>query len=322
MKKYLELVEGSFTQEHQEKAKPENRPYVAYSPIDGVMYTIILAADGYNLTVLKKIDISDITYEAVDLGLPSGLKWANKNVGAQTENDYGAYFSWGNTEGYTVSGTKFLTVDGACQLFSSLTGESISSKEELEGALSMMSMSVNNIGSVDNYSFDEDTYAKTTGASLTADFTAENDAATVNMSSDWRMPTNDEQRELINAVKTAENDNDNPLICQYEYLDLEGNKQTLTVYRNGTDYFGGQGLFDDEGTPLFSWIDGVRFKNVSTGASLFFPACGFVVGPLLARIGLLGPYWSSSINDTTSARYFIFNRNSVFAYNSNYRFYG
>ena len=38
--------------------------------------------------------------EYVDLGLPSGLKWAKCNLGAQSETDYGAYFSWGDTNGY------------------------------------------------------------------------------------------------------------------------------------------------------------------------------------------------------------------------------
>ena len=36
-------------------------------------------------------------YEYVDLGLPSGLKWAKCNVGAETETDYGDYFMWGST---------------------------------------------------------------------------------------------------------------------------------------------------------------------------------------------------------------------------------
>jgi len=35
---------------------------------------------------------------AVDLGLPSGRKWANCNIGANSETEYGSYFSWGGTE--------------------------------------------------------------------------------------------------------------------------------------------------------------------------------------------------------------------------------
>ena len=37
-------------------------------------------------------------YEYVDLGLPSGLKWAKSNVGAEKETDYGDYFQWGDIE--------------------------------------------------------------------------------------------------------------------------------------------------------------------------------------------------------------------------------
>ena len=34
----------------------------------------------------------------VDLGLPSGTIWATRNVGANSPEDYGDYFSWGETE--------------------------------------------------------------------------------------------------------------------------------------------------------------------------------------------------------------------------------
>lgn len=33
----------------------------------------------------------------VDLGLPSGIKWATCNVGASSPSDYGSYFAWGET---------------------------------------------------------------------------------------------------------------------------------------------------------------------------------------------------------------------------------
>lgn len=33
--------------------------------------------------------------QAVDLGLPSGIKWANMNVGAYSPEECGAYFAWG-----------------------------------------------------------------------------------------------------------------------------------------------------------------------------------------------------------------------------------
>ena len=37
------------------------------------------------------------TYENVDLGLPSGTLWATCNVGANTPEEYGYYFAWGET---------------------------------------------------------------------------------------------------------------------------------------------------------------------------------------------------------------------------------
>jgi hypothetical protein len=36
-------------------------------------------------------------HEWVDLGLPSGLKWATCNVGANSPEDYGDYYAWGET---------------------------------------------------------------------------------------------------------------------------------------------------------------------------------------------------------------------------------
>ena len=36
--------------------------------------------------------------KAIDLGLPSGIQWANANVGAQSKTDIGSLFAWGETE--------------------------------------------------------------------------------------------------------------------------------------------------------------------------------------------------------------------------------
>ena len=41
-------------------------------------------------------------HDYVDLGLPSGLLWATCNVGADNSEDYGGYFAWGETEPKTV----------------------------------------------------------------------------------------------------------------------------------------------------------------------------------------------------------------------------
>ena len=43
-------------------------------------------------------------YEFVDLGLPSGLKWATCNVGATKPEEYGDYFAWGETASKEIYG--------------------------------------------------------------------------------------------------------------------------------------------------------------------------------------------------------------------------
>jgi hypothetical protein len=49
-------------------------------------------------------DNNDAEYhpQMIDLGLPSGRLWADRNVGAKSPEDDGLYFSWGNTVGYAA----------------------------------------------------------------------------------------------------------------------------------------------------------------------------------------------------------------------------
>lgn len=48
-------------------------------------------------TVIVKCDCNLTSGDWVDLGLPSGLLWATRNVGASSPTDYGDYFAWGET---------------------------------------------------------------------------------------------------------------------------------------------------------------------------------------------------------------------------------
>lgn len=99
------------------------------------------------------IDIK-IEYEYVDLGLPSGLKWATCNVGANSPEEYGLYFAWGEITGYT--------------------GDDVKSGVKR---------------------FSDESY---TAWAISTNLTLEQDAAHVNMGSNWRMPTKVEWEELIN----------------------------------------------------------------------------------------------------------------------------
>lgn len=63
--------------------------------------------DGHVLsfdTVIVKCDCNLTSGDWVDLGLPSGLLWATRNVGASSPTDYGNYYAWGETSPKSVYG--------------------------------------------------------------------------------------------------------------------------------------------------------------------------------------------------------------------------
>lgn len=68
-------------------------------------YDSLASAEGIRVVYDKTTDLVWIDtpslYEFVDLGLPSGLKWASTNVGAEKPEEYGLYFAWGETQGYS-----------------------------------------------------------------------------------------------------------------------------------------------------------------------------------------------------------------------------
>ena len=98
----------------------------------------------------------------VDLGLPSGTKWATMNIGAEEETDYGLYFAWGETQGYLgiTDDKKF---------------------------------------SWDDYKFGtESNLTKYNSTDSLTTLDPSDDAATMNWGSKWRMPTVDQINELLN----------------------------------------------------------------------------------------------------------------------------
>ena len=62
----------------------------------------------YNVNKVENISFTENNcadnYEYVDLGLPSGTLWATCNIGAESPEDYGDYFAWGETEPKTSFG--------------------------------------------------------------------------------------------------------------------------------------------------------------------------------------------------------------------------
>ena len=101
-------------------------------------------------------------HEWVDLGLPSGTLWATCNVGANSPEEYGDYFAWGETEPKEVYDW--------------------STYKWCNGSENTMTKYCSNssFGVVDN---------KT-------ELDPEDDAAYVNWGPSWRMPTHEQLQEL------------------------------------------------------------------------------------------------------------------------------
>ncbi len=62
----------------------------------------IIISGNSNGSVASKNNVSSTTgtlngHDWVDLGLPSGTKWATCNIGATKSEDYGYYYAWGET---------------------------------------------------------------------------------------------------------------------------------------------------------------------------------------------------------------------------------
>ena len=104
----------------------------------------------------------ELTPEAVDLGLPSGVKWATFNVGATKPEEYGGYYAWGETEEKS---------DYSWSTYKWCKGSETSMTKYCTDS---------SYGTVDN---------KTV-------LDLEDDVAHVNWGGSWRMPTRAEQDEL------------------------------------------------------------------------------------------------------------------------------
>ena len=102
-------------------------------------------------------------HEWVDLGLPSGLKWATCNVGANNPEDYGNYYAWGETT----------------------TKSTYTENNSLTYALGTQALLLR--GYIDNVDEDE---------GLLGTLTSSHDAASANWGGSWRMPTTAELEEL------------------------------------------------------------------------------------------------------------------------------
>ncbi len=157
----------------------------------------------------------------VDLGLPSGLLWATMNVGASKPEEYGDYFAWGETEPYySVVGNDTIWKEGGYvwDNYKYCSSDEYMTKYVHD----------DRYGTVDNKRTLE----------------SDDDAATVNWGGSWRMPTNDELEELLNAA-----------YCTQEATTVNGvSGRKFTSVSNGNSIF----------FPFAGSIEGIYLRSLGT----------------------------------------------------------
>ena len=204
---------------------------------------------GLRLALGPNISPEPEDHEWVDLGLPSGTLWATCNVGADSPEEYGDYFAWGETEpqgGYSWAGYRWC--NGSLDLLT---------KYCTKGTY----------GWVDN----------------NTDLDHEDDAAYVNWGALWRMPTWVQLQELMDYctwTRAARNGVNGQLATGPNgntiFLPAAGNLWNESLYDVGScGYFWSRTLNQDYpynayflyfGSDIVGWNSNYRCKGLSIRA--------------------------------------------------------
>jgi len=202
--------------------------------------------------------------QIVDLGL--SVKWASFNLGASKPEGYGLYYQWGDTQGYgsDVSDGKYFNWQD--------TNGNISYKW-CNGSYSNLTKynTKSDNGTIDN---------KTT-------LEMDDDPARVSLGGNWRMPTGDELKELLDRSN-----------CSWTWSTI-----------NGVNGYLVQSL-----------------KDGYTDNSIFLPASGYRYNNKVDRVGVDGHYLSSSLHTGPASSWgayfyqnYISNTNAVRCYGRSIR---
>lgn len=123
--------------------------------------------------------------DVVDLGLPSGTLWAKRNVGASKPEEYGDFFAWGETTGY-----------------SSVYANPMTDHSFDWASYKWMASGQSSWESITKYTFadDQTTASWYDNGTFIGDGKTElesaDDAATAKLGSAWKMPTHAQWQEL------------------------------------------------------------------------------------------------------------------------------
>ena len=167
----------------------------------------------------------------IDLGLPSGLLWATCNVGADNPEDYGDYFAWGETQ----------------------------PKDTYNWSTYQYCNGIDDWNTLTKYCTNADFGYNGFTDNLTT-LLPEDDAATANWGSGWRMPTKEEWQELYNnttVIWTTQNGVNGRLFTASNgdslFLPAAGFRGEGDLYTAGSfGYYLSSSLYTDH--PYDAWV--------------------------------------------------------------------
>jgi hypothetical protein len=206
---------------------------------------LILQRNDVNINVydiLSKIP-SQPSYNAVDLGLPSGTKWADCNVGADSPEDPGLYFQWGDNEGFSKDSEKYC--NGTRVDERNWTGDYSATHGCMLG---------------DSQNIPADPYF---------------DAACKHMGAPWRMPTMQEMQELVNDSYTTYQWTTRNGMVGY-LITSKSNGNSIFFPAAGCFEIGGFFGFEGDGyywSSSFKDAENAYFSIFSGGGGGVFPDC-------------------------------------------------
>ena len=191
--------------------------------------TITATSEDGGMKATCVVTVGSFALVPVDLGLPSGLKWANCNLGASYLEDSGDHYAWGEVEPYYSSLDPLTWKDGK----TGYNWESYKWGNGSEGTLIKYNTDRDK-GSVDN---------KTV-------LDPEDDAAHVNLGGKWRMPTKEDWDELKEH-------------CTWYWRTENGVDGRLVTGKNGNSIF-----LPAAGIRLHAYISNVNWVGYYLSSSL------------------------------------------------------
>ena len=204
------------------------------------------ATDVSYITIVPAEASNPDTHEYVDLGLPSGTLWATCNIGAENPEDYGLYFAWGETTGYTQD-----TSDGHSFDWTSYK------------------YTIDKWNTLTKYCNRSD-YGYNGFTDTLTELLPEDDTAYVNWGSGWRTPSMEQFDELINSSYTTTTwTSQNGVYGRKITSKSNGNSLFLPAagYRNDTS-------LDDVGSGGNAWSRTLSTGN-PYGWGLYFSSSNF-----------------------------------------------